>query len=130
MGTGAPIGDCLMTRALVVGVFLLVTAMAAAGAAVALGPAEKRAIVRDLLKSLETRDPAPIRFVNDAKYIQHNANVEDGKAGPLNLVARLPKDTKIETVRLLADGDYLTGRATIRCPPVLSIGRRNPERCR
>jgi hypothetical protein len=35
MGTGAPIGDCLMTRTLVAGVFLLVTAMAAAGAAVA-----------------------------------------------------------------------------------------------
>jgi predicted SnoaL-like aldol condensation-catalyzing enzyme len=107
MGTGAPIGDCLMTQTLVAGAFLFVTAMAAAGAAVALGPAEKRAMVRDLLKTLETRDPAPIRFVNDAKYMQHNANVEDGKTGLMSLVARLPKDTKIETVRLLADGDYL-----------------------
>jgi predicted SnoaL-like aldol condensation-catalyzing enzyme len=103
-----------MTRTLVAGVFLLVTAMAAAGAAVALGPAEKRAIVRDLLKTLETRDPAPIRFVNDAKYIQHNANVEDGKTGLMSLVARLPKDTKIETVRLLADGDYLNGISQAR----------------
>jgi hypothetical protein len=88
MGTGAtPIGDCLMTQTLVAGVFLFVTAMAAAGAAVALWPAEKRAMVRDLLKTLETRDPAPIRFVNDAKYMQHNANVEDGKTGLMSLVA-------------------------------------------
>jgi hypothetical protein len=107
MGTGAPIGDCLMTQTLVAGIFLLVTAMAAAGAAVALGPTEKRAIVRDLLKTPETRDPAPIRFVKDAKYIQHNANVEDGKTGLMSLIARLPKDTKIETVRLLADGRLL-----------------------
>jgi hypothetical protein len=35
MGTGARIGHCLMTQTLVAGVFLLVTAMAAAGAAVA-----------------------------------------------------------------------------------------------
>jgi hypothetical protein len=42
LGIGvAPIGDCLMTQTLVAGVFLLVTPMAAAGAAVALGPAEK-----------------------------------------------------------------------------------------
>jgi predicted SnoaL-like aldol condensation-catalyzing enzyme len=108
-GWSADRGDCLMTRALVVGVFLLVTVIAAAGAAVALGPTEKRAIVRDLLKTPETRDRAPIRFVNDANYIQHNANVEDGKTGLMSLVARLPKDTKIETVRLLADGDYLNG---------------------
>ena len=45
-----------MTQTLVAGVFLFVTAMAAAGAAVALGLAEKRAMVRDLLKTLETRD--------------------------------------------------------------------------
>ena len=31
MGTGAPIGDCLMMQTLFAGVFLLVTAMAAAG---------------------------------------------------------------------------------------------------
>jgi hypothetical protein len=57
----------VMTQTLFAGVFLPVTAVAAAGVAVALGPAEKRAIVRDLLKTLETRDPAPIRFVKDAK---------------------------------------------------------------
>ena len=95
-----------MTQTLFASIFAL-AAVIAAGAAGALGPAEKKAIVRDLLKSLETRDPAPMRYVDDAKYIQHNPNVEDGKAGLKNLVARISKDTKIETVRLLADGDYV-----------------------
>ena len=69
-----------MTQTLFAGV-LLTAAAIAAGAASAFGPAEKKAMVRDLLKSLETRDPAPKRFVDDAKYIQHNPNVADGKAG-------------------------------------------------
>ena len=99
-----------MTQTLFASIFVL-AAVIAAGAADAFGPADKKAMVRDLLESLETRDPTPMRFVDDAKYIQHNPNVEDGKAGLLNLVARLPNDAKIETVRLLADGDYVVAHS-------------------
>jgi hypothetical protein len=41
-------------------------------AADVLGPTEKKTIVRDLLKSFETRDLAPMHYVDEAKYIQHN----------------------------------------------------------
>jgi hypothetical protein len=43
-----------------------------------LGPGTKLEIVRELLKSLETKDPKPARYINSTKYIQHNLGVGDG----------------------------------------------------
>jgi predicted SnoaL-like aldol condensation-catalyzing enzyme len=52
----------------------------------------------------------------EREYIQHNRNVEDGKAGLKNLIARPPKDTKIESVRLLTDGDYVVAHGEFFLP--------------
>jgi predicted SnoaL-like aldol condensation-catalyzing enzyme len=52
----------------------------------------------------------------EREYIQHNRNVEDGKAGLKNLIARPPKDTKIESVRLLPDGDYVVAHGEFSLP--------------
>jgi hypothetical protein len=57
-----PIAEVKDAQTLFAGVILTAAAIAA-GAASAFGPAEKKAMVQDLLKSLETRDPAPMRFV-------------------------------------------------------------------
>lgn len=64
--------------------------------------------VADLLKSIETGDPAPAAVVNPAKYIQHNLAVADGIAGFAALLEALPKGSaRVNTVRLLQDGDLV-----------------------
>ncbi len=64
--------------------------------------------VTALLKSLETGDSAPLAFVNQDKYIQHNLAVADGMAGLAALFKSLPKGaTKVNTVRVLQDGDFV-----------------------
>ena len=37
-----------------------------------LAPGQKMEMVRELLKSLETTDPKPARYINSRRYIQHN----------------------------------------------------------
>jgi len=66
------LGRSVMTQTLLAGVILLASWIAVAAAADVLGPTEKKTIVRDLLKSFETRDLAPMHYVDEAKYIQHN----------------------------------------------------------
>ena len=64
--------------------------------------------VADLLKSIETGDPAPAAVVNPSKYIQHNLAVADGIAGFAALLQALPKGSaRVNTVRLLQDGDLV-----------------------
>ena len=72
---------------------------------------EKRGMVREFLKSLETKDRNPLGYVNPSRYIQHNLNVEDGFKGLEKLVASLPKETKVNTVRVFADGDYVVAHS-------------------
>jgi predicted SnoaL-like aldol condensation-catalyzing enzyme len=48
-------------------------------------PTRKQQVV-DLLKSLETKEPAPFVYVNPDKYIQHNLSVADGPAGAAMLI--------------------------------------------
>jgi predicted SnoaL-like aldol condensation-catalyzing enzyme len=72
---------------------------------------DKKEMVRELLKSLETRDEKPLRYINPKKYIQHNPNVEDGPEGVKNLRSSLPSDTKVNTVRVFADGDYVVAHS-------------------
>jgi hypothetical protein len=50
-----------MTQTLLAGVILLASWIAVAAAADVLGPTEKKTIVRDLLKSFETRDADALR---------------------------------------------------------------------
>ncbi len=66
----------------------------------------KKQIVRDFLKSIETGDTRPLAHVK--RYVQHNLGVEDGLEGLGKLVAALPPGSaKVRTVRLLEDGDHV-----------------------
>jgi Putative cyclase len=82
-------------------------------------------------------------FYDDKMYNGFDAREADcsglGKLGIEHTKSRMVgRGVLIDIARFrgvdwLKDGEGnadLTGRATIRCPPVLSIGRRNPERCR
>jgi predicted SnoaL-like aldol condensation-catalyzing enzyme len=53
----------------------------------------------------------PLRYINPSKYIQHDRNVEDGLAGLKKLLASLPPETKVNTVRVFADGDYVVAHS-------------------
>ena len=48
-------------------------------------PSRKQQVI-DLLKSLETKDPVPLAYVNPNKYIQHNLQVGPGPAGVAALI--------------------------------------------
>jgi predicted SnoaL-like aldol condensation-catalyzing enzyme len=72
---------------------------------------EKKEMVRALLKSLETRDHKALGYIDPKKYIQHSPGVEDGLEGLKKLFSGLPGDTKVNTVRIFADGDYLVAHS-------------------
>jgi predicted SnoaL-like aldol condensation-catalyzing enzyme len=85
-----------------------------AGFASAEGPAPKQQIeiVRELLKSLETKDPKPSSsYISSSKYIQHNLPVADGPAGLKQLISRLPDNTAVNTVRIFADEDFVVAQS-------------------
>jgi predicted SnoaL-like aldol condensation-catalyzing enzyme len=64
--------------------------------------------VTQLLKSIETGDPAPVAAINPTKYIQHNLGTEDGLAGFGKLLEALPKGSaRVSTIRAFQDGDYV-----------------------
>lgn len=64
--------------------------------------------VIDLLKSLQTGDPAPFAVVNPGQYVQHNLAIADGVDGIGGVVRSVPVGTfKVETVRAFQDGDYV-----------------------
>jgi len=69
---------------------------------------EPKQQVRDLLKSIETGDSAPVGVINADKYIQHNASAKDGLAGFGELMSQLPKGSaRVNTVRVYQDGDFV-----------------------
>ena len=70
-------------------------------------PSEHKQRVFDLLKSLETKDPAAFAYINPKKYIQHNLGVADGPAGVTALIKSLAPDTKVNTVRVFQEGDFV-----------------------
>jgi len=64
--------------------------------------------VRELLKSIETGDPAPIAVVNQEQYIQHNPQTSEGSDGLEALFKRLSKTSpRVNIVRAFEDGDYV-----------------------
>lgn len=64
--------------------------------------------IRALLKSIQTGDPAPVAFVNEAKYIQHNPQTHEGSEGLAHLFKRLAAtNPRVEIVRAFEDGDYV-----------------------
>jgi predicted SnoaL-like aldol condensation-catalyzing enzyme len=68
----------------------------------------KKRGIHDLLKGIETGDPASVEVVNEAKYIQHNPRSQDGSEGLAELFGRLALTSpRVEIVRIFEDGDYV-----------------------
>lgn len=64
--------------------------------------------IHDLLKGIETGDPAAVEVVNEAKYIQHNPHNREGSEGLAELFARLAQTSpRVEIVRIFEDRDYV-----------------------
>jgi predicted SnoaL-like aldol condensation-catalyzing enzyme len=64
--------------------------------------------IRTLLKGIETGDPAAVEVVNEAKYIQHNPQTQEGSEGLAALFKRLAKTSpRVNIVRAFSDGDYV-----------------------
>jgi predicted SnoaL-like aldol condensation-catalyzing enzyme len=72
---------------------------------------DKKESVRALLKSLETRDSRPTRIINPKRFVQHDPRTEDGVEGFRRWAARLPSDTRVNTIRIFADGDYVVAQS-------------------
>lgn len=67
----------------------------------------KKALLRKLLKGIETGDPQAATVVNEAKYIQHNPRTGEGSVGLAELFARLAKtNPRVRFVRVFEDGDF------------------------
>ncbi len=71
-----------------------------------MAPSRKKQVI-DLLKSLETKNPAPFAYVNPNKYIQHNLQVGPGPEGVAALIQNMPPDASVNTIRVFEDGDYV-----------------------
>ncbi len=68
----------------------------------------KKGRIRALLKSIETGDPGPVAVVNEAKYIQHNPQTQEGSEGLATLFQRLSKTSpRVNIVRAFEDGDFV-----------------------
>lgn len=66
--------------------------------------------IRALLKSIETGDPGPVAVVNEARYIQHNPQTEEGSEGLADLFKRLSLTSpRVNVVRVFEDGDFVFG---------------------
>lgn len=64
--------------------------------------------IRALLKSIETGDPEPAAFVNEAKYIQHNPQTHEGSEGLAALFKRLSLTSPhVNIARAFEDGDFV-----------------------
>ncbi len=71
-------------------------------------PQSRKHQICALLKSIETGDPEPVAVVNQAKYIQHNPQTQEGSEGLEALFKRLSKTSpRVNIVRAFEDGDYV-----------------------
>jgi predicted SnoaL-like aldol condensation-catalyzing enzyme len=61
-----------------------------------------------LLKGIETGDPASVCVVNEDKYIQHNPQTSEGSVGLAELFKRLSKSNpRVNIVRVFEDGEFI-----------------------
>ena len=68
----------------------------------------RRQRIRNLLKGIETGDPAAVEVVNPDKYIQHNPQTHEGGEGLATLFARIAKSSpRVNIVRAFEDGDFV-----------------------
>lgn len=66
--------------------------------------------IRALLKSIETGDPGPVAVVNEARYVQHSPQTEEGSEGLAALFKRLSEtNPHVNVVRAFEDGDFVFG---------------------
>lgn len=69
---------------------------------------DKKKQIYDLLKGIETGDPASVTVVNEEKYIQHNPQTHEGSEGLADLFRRLSKTSpRVSIVRVFEDGDFV-----------------------
>jgi len=70
----------------------------------------KKDQIRALLKSIETGEPGPIAVVNEARYIQHNPQTQEGSEGLASLFKRLSKTMpRVNIVRAFEDAEFVFG---------------------
>jgi predicted SnoaL-like aldol condensation-catalyzing enzyme len=68
----------------------------------------KKKQICELLKGIETGDPAAVSVVNEDKYIQHNPQTHEGSEGLAVLFKRLSKTSpRVNIVRVFEDGDFV-----------------------
>ena len=66
--------------------------------------------IRALLKSIETGEPGPVAVVDEARYVQHNPQTEEGSEGLADLFKRLSlTSARVNVVRVFEDGDFVFG---------------------
>ena len=71
-------------------------------------PSNYKQQVVDLVKCIETRDKKALECINPEKFIQHNLSIGDGLKGFQAYLDSLPTgSTKVRTVRVLQDGDFV-----------------------
>lgn len=68
----------------------------------------KKDKIRSLLKAIETGDAQAVAVVNEAQYIQHNPQTQEGSEGLAALFQRLSKTSpRVNIVRVYEDGDFV-----------------------
>jgi predicted SnoaL-like aldol condensation-catalyzing enzyme len=71
---------------------------------------KRKALIRRLLKGIETGDPTAVEVVDEARYVQHNPQTHEGSEGLAALFARLAKSApRVNVVRAFSDGDFVFG---------------------
>ncbi|WP_448072845.1 nuclear transport factor 2 family protein [Georgenia yuyongxinii] len=74
-----------------------------------------RDIIMDAFDSLfGARDASVVDRYVGADYIQHTAEVPDGREGLRSLVAEVPEDSSFEIHRIFEDGDLVASHGTFR----------------
>ncbi len=69
---------------------------------------ERKALIRKLLKGIETGDPEAVAVVDEERYIQHNPQTHEGSEGLAALFARLARTSpRVNLVRVFSDGDHV-----------------------
>lgn len=70
--------------------------------------ANNKALISKLLKGIETGDPQAASVVNEAVYIQHNPQTEEGSEGLAALFQRLSQTSpRVNIVRIFADQAFV-----------------------
>ena len=68
----------------------------------------RKKLISDLLKGIETGDTSAVWVVNEEKYIQHNPQTQEGSEGLAELFKRLSKTSpRVNIVRVFEDGEFI-----------------------